>query len=68
VIARSEADKGDGPHSEKVLSQIESFKKGFPYARLNRPCTVGDGIHVLSRTDLDRYADMYAKPPSREGP
>ncbi len=46
---------------EKVLSQIESFKKGFPYARLNRACTVGDGIHVLSKTDLDRYADIYSE-------
>ena len=45
----------------KVLSQIESFKKGFPFARLNRPCTVGDGIHVLSRPDLDRYADAYSE-------
>jgi hypothetical protein len=46
---------------EKVLSQIESFRKGFPYARLNRPCTVGDGIHVLSKTDLNRYADIYSE-------
>jgi hypothetical protein len=46
---------------EKVLSQIESFKKGFPYAKLNRPCTVGDGIHVLSRSDLSRYADTYSE-------
>ena len=42
---------------EKVLSQIESFKKGFPYAKLNRPCTLGDGIHVLSRADLNRHAE-----------
>jgi hypothetical protein len=46
---------------EKVLSQIESFKKGFPYAKLNRPCTVGDGIHVLSRSELNRYADAYSE-------
>jgi len=46
---------------EKVLSQIESFKKGFPYARLNRPCTVGDGIHVLSKSELDRYAETYSE-------
>jgi hypothetical protein len=46
---------------EKVLSQIESFKKGFPYARLNRPCTIGDGIHLLSGTDLDRYAHIYSE-------
>lgn len=46
---------------EKVLRQIESFKKGFPYARLNRPCIVGDGIHLLSRHDLKRYADRYSE-------
>jgi hypothetical protein len=48
-----------GLTAEKILSQIESFKKGFPYARLNRPCTVADGIHVLSRSDLDRYAEIH---------
>jgi hypothetical protein len=46
---------------EKVFAQIESFKKGFPFARLNRPCTVGDGIRVLSKTDLDRYAETYSE-------
>ena len=46
---------------EKVLRQIDSFKKGFPYARLNRPCTVGDGIHVLSGADLKRYAELYSE-------
>ena len=46
---------------EKVLRQIEAFKKGFPYARLNRPCTVGDGIHVLSRSDLNRYGEHYSE-------
>jgi hypothetical protein len=45
---------------EKVLRQIDSFKKGFPFARLNRPCTVGDGIHVLSGADLKRYAELYS--------
>jgi len=46
---------------EKVLAQIESFKKGFPFARLNRPCTVGDGIHALGKTDLERYADTCSE-------
>jgi hypothetical protein len=46
---------------EKVMLQIESFKKGFPYAKLNRPCTVGDGIHALSRSDLQRYAERYSE-------
>jgi hypothetical protein len=46
---------------EKVLLQIESFKRGFPYAKLNRPCTVGDGMHLLSRPDLNRYAQRYSE-------
>ena len=46
---------------ESVLRQIESFKKGFPCVRLNRPCTVGDGIHVLSRADLNRFSELYSE-------
>ena len=44
---------------EQVLLQMESFKKGFPYARLNRPCTEGDGIHVLSGADLRKFAAIH---------
>ena len=29
---------------DKVLHQIESFKKGFPFAVLDRPCAIGDGL------------------------
>lgn len=53
--------KDMGLTPEKVLAQVESFKKGFPYAKLNRSCTVGDGIHVLSRSDLSRYADTCSE-------
>lgn len=44
---------------EQVLLQIESFKKGFPHTRLNRPCTAGDGIHVLSGADLKRLGELH---------
>ncbi|RLB32514.1 MAG: DUF4301 domain-containing protein [Deltaproteobacteria bacterium] len=44
---------------EKVMEQLEVFKKGFPYARLNRPCTVGDGIHVLEESDLKRLTEIH---------
>jgi Domain of unknown function (DUF4301) len=53
--------KGMGLTPEKVLSQIETFKKGFPYAKLVRPCTAGDGIHVLTQPDLKRYAERYSE-------
>lgn len=35
-------EKGITP--EKVLSQIEVFRRGIPYINLKRPCTIGDGI------------------------
>lgn len=50
-----------GLTAEKVMLQVEMFKKGFPYAKLNRPCTVGDGIHVLSSLELKRYAESYSE-------
>jgi len=39
---------------EKVLAQIEAFERGFPFLTLDRPCTLGDGIEVLSREDMER--------------
>jgi hypothetical protein len=49
-----------GSTPERILSQIEMFHKGFPYARLLRPCTAGDGVHVLRERDMRRLADVYA--------
>ena len=46
---------------EKVQSDIERFKKGFPVVRLQRPCTVGDGITVLQADELDRLSQVYAQ-------
>lgn len=39
---------------DKVLAQIEAFKKGFPVLTLDRPCTLEDGIEVLSKQDMER--------------
>ena len=52
-------DRGMTP--EKVLSQIEKFKKGFPYSKLQRPCTVGDGITVLHQNDLEKLGEIYSQ-------
>lgn len=46
---------------DKVLDQIGTFRRGFPYARLRRPCTVGDGIHVLKEQDLQSLAVPYTE-------
>jgi len=49
-----------GMTSEQVISQIAVFKKGFPYSKLNRSCTIGDGITVLHEQDLKRLIEMCA--------
>ena len=52
-------EKGMTP--EKVLFQVETFKKGFSYVKLQRPCTVGDGITVLSKGDLPRLEETFSE-------
>jgi len=39
--------EAEGLNEEKALSQLEEFKRGAPFARLARPCTIGDGITVI---------------------
>ncbi|MFC1823670.1 DUF4301 family protein [Thermodesulfobacteriota bacterium] len=46
---------------EKVRSQIDRLKKGIPHVRLVRPCTIGDGITVLSPGDLERLNTLYTQ-------
>jgi hypothetical protein len=45
----------------KVLSQLETFKKGFPHLKLRRPCTIGDGITLLSKEDLPRLEKTFSE-------
>ena len=53
--------EGRGMTPEKVISQIEIFKKGFHYIKLRRPCTVGDGITVLHKEDVDRLGKTFSE-------
>jgi hypothetical protein len=46
---------------EKVRSDIERFKKGFPVVKLQRPCTVGDGITVLRDSELARLSRVHTQ-------
>lgn len=48
-----------GKTPEEVLAQTEVFINGFPHAGLRRPCTVGDGIRVLEKGDLERLQKAY---------
>ncbi len=53
--------KERGMTLEKVLSQVETFKKGFQHMKLQRPCTVEDGIIVLSKKDLPRLEKTFSE-------
>ncbi|MCS6926539.1 MAG: DUF4301 family protein [Candidatus Binatia bacterium] len=46
---------------EHLLAQIALFKQGIPFVHLLRPCTVGDGITVLSHSEVERLATVYAR-------
>lgn len=45
---------------DQILSQVHQLTRGFPFARLDRPCTVGDGITVLNETDRGKMAQIYS--------
>lgn len=51
--------KKQGKNIEKVKDQVRNFVDGFPYMRLVRPATIGDGILQLSEKDLKRAVDYY---------
>lgn len=48
-----------GKTPKDVLAQMGVFIKGFPHAVLGRPCTVGDGIKVLDKSDFERLQKTY---------
>ena len=53
--------KARGITIEKITAQIETFTRGIPFLRLNRPCIVGDGITVLQEGDLKRLSGIYSE-------
>ncbi len=46
---------------EKVVSQVETFKKGIPFIKLERPCAIGDGITVIEKRSLHNLKEIYLK-------
>jgi hypothetical protein len=50
-----------GMTPDGVASQMELLRKGFPHARLKRPCTAGDGIRVLDESDLAGLDRVFSR-------
>ena len=42
-----------------ILQQIENFKNGFPFANLNRPATIDDGINRFSENEINELVTFY---------
>ncbi|MBM3436022.1 MAG: DUF4301 family protein, partial [Bacteroidetes bacterium] len=51
--------KGADPNS--LYKQIENFKRGFPFAQLDRAATCGDGILSLDENEVSELIDFYEK-------
>ena len=50
-------EKGITPND--LMAQVESFRKGFPYLRIVKPATGGDGIIKLDPEEVDNLIDLY---------
>jgi hypothetical protein len=50
-----------GTTEKAICNQIETFRRGFPFAQLDRPCTPGDGVTVLSPQDAKQLTSRYAE-------
>ena len=48
-----------GLNVKDVERQIENFKKGFPFLKVVRAASPGDGITVLTDVEADRAAALY---------
>jgi len=71
-ISWSEADlrliEGEGLTVEEILKQIELLQRGVTPFRLNRPCTTGDGIIVISEAERNRLVGLYEERIRRANP
>lgn len=50
-----------GISTAQVEKQLVQFKCGFPFAEIQRPATIGDGIAQISNLDNQKYTAIYDK-------
>jgi hypothetical protein len=51
----------EGLTEEDIAKQLEIFKRGIPPVKLHRPCTVGDGIVVISDSERETLLHLHQK-------
>ncbi|MCE5334300.1 MAG: DUF4301 family protein [Desulfobacteraceae bacterium] len=50
-----------GIDPEKVLDQVNTFRKSDFFVRLNRPCTLGDGVKTIDPEDAPGFIALHEK-------
>jgi hypothetical protein len=50
-----------GIQLSEIKKQIENFREGFPFLKLIRPATIGDGIISLSEDKIKEASGHYSK-------
>ena len=45
----------------QVEQQIENFRQGFPYLKIVRAASAGDGVQVLSDEEVAQAVERYEK-------
>lgn len=53
--------EGRNSSVEEVKAQVERFRKGFPWMKIEAPATPGHGITVLGEEEAQAAADYYEK-------
>ena len=53
--------KEHGLSVKEINGQINDFKKGFPFANIEKPLTIGDGVFVPDNIVYDYLAGVYSK-------
>ena len=48
-----------GNRYNDVVHQVENFKKGFPFLKVEEAATIGKGIIQLNADSLHKYVDFY---------
>ncbi len=50
-----------GIDRDRVLQQLEVFRRSNFSVRLKRPCTLGDGVRKIEETEAQKFLDLHEK-------
>ncbi|MDH3267439.1 MAG: DUF4301 family protein [Ignavibacteria bacterium] len=44
---------------DEIIEQIKIFEKGVPFLKLVKPCTIGEGVKVITEAEKEDYIKIY---------